>query len=171
MRRVCLIIDGGYINAIRPTVGNLDILAVQRFVESNIGPITSAFFVTSVKKENEVYAESFHSWIKSLGWIKIVKKGQKPKHCLVCGNTSFVEKGVDVAISTLAIRGAVEDEYDSLILVNGDGDLIDAMSYVRELGKEFLLLTERTSTSMEMFHLASQYINIYQFIYNNQRGY
>lgn len=169
--RVCLIIDGGYLNALRPEIGNLDIISLKNFIEASIGPITCAYFVTSVKKENEYAAERFHAWISSLSWMKLIRKGQKDKRCHECGNNMSVEKGVDVAISTLAIRGAVEDSYDILLLINGDGDLIDAMSYVRELGKEFMLMTERTSTSMEMFHLASKFLNIYSVAHQLTRGF
>lgn len=169
--RVCLIIDGGYLNALRSDIGNLDLIALKQYIEMSIGPITCAYFVTSVKKENEYAAANFHAWLNSQSWITLVKKGQKDKHCFACGNAMNVEKGVDVAISTLAIRGAIEDSYDILLLVNGDGDLIDAMSYIRELGKEFILMTERTSTSMEMFHLASQFLNIYTVAHQLSKGF
>lgn len=45
------------------------------------------------------------------------------------------EKGVDVKIAVDMIKFAYEDLYDIAFLVSGDGDLVDAVKMVREIGK------------------------------------
>ncbi|MBU3924923.1 NYN domain-containing protein [Patescibacteria group bacterium] len=46
------------------------------------------------------------------------------------------EKGTDVKIAVDLIVGAVDDIYDTVILVSSDTDLIPAMNYVRYKGKK-----------------------------------
>lgn len=161
--RVCLIIDGGYLDGIREEIGFVDLIKLRYFINSEIGSLTSAFYVTSVGNDARSLSrtETHYSWIERQSWITLITRGQKQIACKNCGTPRSVERGVDVTISTLAIRGAVADEYDTLLLMNGDGDLIDAMSYVRELGKGFMQLTDRNSTARCMMDISTRFINIH----------
>ena len=51
--------------------------------------------------------------------------------------SSYHQKGIDVALSTLALT--LIDTYDSLILSSGDGDLSEAVHYLATQGKEIQL--------------------------------
>ena len=162
--RVCLIIDGGYIDGIREEIGFVDLMKLRYFINTEIGSLASAFFVTSIGNDTRslIRTDTQYAWIEKQNWITLIKKGQKQVSCKSCGAPRNVERGVDVSISTLAIRGAIEDSYDDLLLMNGDGDLIDAMSYVRELGKGFIQLTDRNSTARCMMDISTRFINIHQ---------
>jgi uncharacterized LabA/DUF88 family protein len=64
---------------------------------------------------------------------------------------------VDVAITTLAIKNAQKNLFDTLVLVNGDGDLVDALAYVRDdLGKELVLVGELESISTELQAISTE---------------
>ena len=45
------------------------------------------------------------------------------------------EKGTDVKIAVDLIVGAVDDEYDTAILISSDTDLIPALKYIRYKNK------------------------------------
>jgi uncharacterized LabA/DUF88 family protein len=47
----------------------------------------------------------------------------------------LVEKGVDVKIAVDMLRLAIEDVFDTAILVSGDGDFADVLQAVKETGK------------------------------------
>ena len=46
------------------------------------------------------------------------------------------EKGIDVKLATDLIAGALDDKYDTVILVSSDGDLIPAIDWVRQRTKK-----------------------------------
>lgn len=49
--------------------------------------------------------------------------------------TSYVEKGVDIAIAVDMLKFAYSDSYDTAILISGDGDFVSALEEVQNLGK------------------------------------
>jgi uncharacterized LabA/DUF88 family protein len=117
--------------------------------------------------------EAFLDYVKSLSWVNLVIKGQKFKRCTSCGTAKYVERGVDVGMITAAIKEAHKDSYDCLIMINGDGDLYDGISYIKELGKEYIPLTEKESTSVILEELALFHMDIRKITehYNNLFGY
>ena len=60
---------------------------------------------------------------------------EKPRVCNTCGAswTGYEEKETDVNIATALIEDAVEDRYDTAILVTGDSDLRPAVAAVKRL--------------------------------------
>lgn len=63
------------------------------------------------------------------------------KNLLRLGISSFTfskyrEKGVDVMLATDLIVGAIEDKYDTAIIVSSDTDLLSAIDWVRSRGKK-----------------------------------
>lgn len=119
--RVTLIIDAGYLVWLQKTLGHMDLLKVKELVTRSYGEITKAYYVTSIGLE-----ASFSNWLMHNGF-EVVQKYTKDKECKKCGNKTKVEKGVDVYISVLMIKGALSDSYDRVALINGDADLMDAL--------------------------------------------
>jgi uncharacterized LabA/DUF88 family protein len=60
---------------------------------------------------------------------------EKPRVCNSCGAswTGYEEKETDLNIATALIEDAVEDRYDTAILVTGDSDLRPAVAAVKRL--------------------------------------
>jgi uncharacterized LabA/DUF88 family protein len=149
--KICLIIDAGYFFALQKKFGSFDVLRFKYFIESKLkGSIHRSFYVTTLDGPNQ---QSYHSWLKSVTGPKmeVVVKTTKSKTCDSCGKSVFVEKGVDIAIVTLAIKHAVHENYDALVLVNGDADLLDALLYVRDdLGKEVIVVGDLESISTDV---------------------
>ncbi len=63
------------------------------------------------------------------------------------------EKGTDVKIATDLIVGAVDDIYDTAILVSSDTDLIPALQYIRYRGKklEYVSFSHAPSFGMQKY--------------------
>ena len=79
--------------------------------------------------------------------------------CPNCGHDFHrqVQKGVDVGITTLLIKLAVQNVYDRLILTAGDGDFEDAIDYIKtDLKKEFWLNGMQDSLSTDLQSYADQ---------------
>jgi uncharacterized LabA/DUF88 family protein len=50
--------------------------------------------------------------------------------------TRMREKGIDVKLATDVIVGAVDDKYDTAIIISSDGDLVPAIDWVRNCKKK-----------------------------------
>lgn len=66
------------------------------------------------------------------------------------------EKGVDVHIALDLVVGAIEDRYDTAILVSSDTDLIPAVKYVLSRGKKVEYVGFSTRSSLGMTAESSQ---------------
>ncbi len=71
---------------------------------------------------------------KFLGELE--KEGFVIKRGKIVYNGNIREKGVDVKIATDLIIGAVDDLYDTAIIVSSDTDLIPAIKYIKYRGKK-----------------------------------
>ncbi len=68
-----------------------------------------------------------------------------------------VQKGVDVGITTLIVKLALQDRYDRLILSAGDGDFEDAVAYAKEeSGKEIWITGFRGTVSPDLQQYADR---------------
>ena len=157
MKRICLIIDAGYFFNVQKKYGSFDVLKFKHFIEDKLdGIVTRGYYVTTLDGPNQ---QSYHTWLKSVTGpkLEVVTKSVKPKMCDKCGNSVYVEKGVDIAIITLAIKHAEKNNYDTLVLVNGDADLLDALVYLRDdLGKEIVIVGDLDSISTDIQAMSDQ---------------
>ena len=146
---VCLIIDGGYFASIQAICGSIDLTKLKNEIQKKYGKIERAYYFTSLDGPNQA---CFHKWLKSFngGKMEVVVKPFKYKTCESCGNTAIVEKGMDVGMSTLAIKLAHRNIYDTLVLMNGDGDLIDALKYIKDdFNKGLVIIGELETISSD----------------------
>jgi len=71
-----------------------------------------------------------------LGRLEKRDKSFECQHCnRHCEITTYVEKGVDIALATDMLKFATDNIYDTAILVTGDGDFAMAVYAVKDLGK------------------------------------
>lgn len=158
MTKNMMIWDAGFVQAMSKilTNGDLDLKKLKHFLESKYGKFSRFYFVTSLNTDEQ---RGFHAWLQRDLKAEVVTKSTKTKRCQSCGNESIVEKGVDVAIVTLAIKFA--GQYDRLVLLNGDGDLVDAIKHIRDdLGKQVVLVGDSTSVSAELLLHSDEFLNM-----------
>jgi len=91
--------------------------------------------------------QKFFSEIEKDGFV--IKRGRIIKH----DDGTFKEKGTDVKISTDLIIGAVDNLYDTAILISSDTDLIPAIKYIKYKKKklEYVGFSHDPSLAMQKY--------------------
>jgi uncharacterized LabA/DUF88 family protein len=123
----------------------------------SIAPMGKRYYVGTVReKEGDVRSKEamakqtfLFSKLKSTKWeIKTSKLRTRTEEIIIDGRVRdyqkiqklgiksikierMREKGIDVKLATDLIVGAIDDKYDTAILVSSDGDLIPAIDWVR----------------------------------------
>lgn len=134
--RVMIFIDGSNLyHGLRNTVGDKS-LDFQKFPKKLCGQrklIRTYFYVCPVQQkgneENYRAQQKFFAALDEIPYLTL-KLGNLQRR----GDT-WIEKGVDVRIAVDMLTMAVNDLYDTSILVSGDADFADAIEAVKNLGK------------------------------------
>ena len=71
-----------------------------------------------------------------------------------------VEKGVDVMLATDLVVRAYQDQYDTAILVSGDGDFYPAIQAVKDRGKQVEVAAFESNISAEASRVADLHIKL-----------
>jgi uncharacterized LabA/DUF88 family protein len=184
-RRLWLI-DAGYMFNAQRTVGqdyNFDYLKLRTKLEQT-KTIWRAYYLNSTPNPPLDAQDQFHSWLRcgpprgpkiitQLHELKRVRAdyaycedcSQKVKLRCPNGNSHRImnrqQKGVDVGIATLALIH--HEKYDALLLSSGDGDLLDAIEFLSELGKRIELLVFRNGVSTDLQSRADEILWIDDF--------
>lgn len=97
---------------------------------------------------------SFFSYLKKNGWN--IRKGY-----LLKSNDKYHEKGVDVLLALDLALGAVDNKYDTALLVSSDTDLLPAIKETEKRGKkvEYIGFLHRPSIAMVSNCKTSRLIN------------
>lgn len=103
------------------------------------------YYNTSTPSEDPEEQKSQQRFLEKLGWINhLQKRIGKPvpkEYTVKCPNpdcgTEFpfkthIQKGVDTRMAVDMVTLAIRDAYDIAILVSGDGDLVEAVDFIRE---------------------------------------
>ena len=80
-------------------------------------------------------------------------------HILKRGD-SYVEKGVDVLLTVDLIRLARLNNYDTAILVSGDGDFIEAAKDVQDMGRNIEIAYFPFDLSMDLRNTCDRYTEL-----------
>lgn len=155
-----LIMDGGFMVALaKMSSPSIDLKKLRMMLEARFGKIDRSHWFTC---HNDLSQRSFHTWLTAELRAQVMVYGTKIKTCGHCGGDITVEKGIDVGITTDAIKFAHRDSYDRLILANGDGDIVDAIKYIRDdLGKQVVLVGTSSCTSNELLVHCDEFIDVF----------
>ena len=116
---------------------DFDYAGFVKFLSKNDKIIQVSYYVGQVREESgneksknlKKNQDRFLALLQNLGFK--VKRGY-----ILKSDSGYHEKGVDVQIAVDICMMAVRKEYDRLILVSSDTDLIPAIKEVKALGKE-----------------------------------
>ena len=79
---------------------------------------------------------------------------------LVMRDGKFMEKGVDVMLTTDLLTHAFKDNFDVAVIIGGDQDYIKALEEVKREGKRIVLACFKSSFSAEIRQIADDSIFI-----------
>ena len=193
------LIDGAYLFSSQSSVGqgyNFDYLLMKNHLEKMVGPVWRAYYLNALQPDNDRNdgMQRFHSWLQSAppSGPKIITKlynlrdsDASHAYCRECATTVQLEcpaadytdephpltrrsqKGVDVGIASLALTHI--DSYDTLMLSSGDGDLLDAIKFVSDSGKEVELVAFRAGVATELQSWADRIYWIDEFAHEIAR--
>lgn len=175
-KRGLWLIDGGYLFSAQRTVEwgyEFDYRKLREHLELD-GLLWRAFYLNSTSHPPTDAQNSFHSWLRTAPPVgpKIITKLYQLKtiqvdraYCERCQEQQVLacphlaggenhrlvreqQKGVDVGLATLALT--LVNEYDTLVLSSGDADLLDAVEYLTQRGKQLELVVFRSGVATEL---------------------
>ncbi len=171
--RTLWLIDAGYLFKAQRSVApgyTFDYGRLKAHLERG-GPIWRAYYLNSVPEDQASAQDGFHTWLRDGLGIVVKLYGLKEStvgklYCRQCGRKVDIncdndgrhelsvvqQKGVDVGLATLALVHM--DDYDTLILSSGDGDLLDAIRHVKDKGKRLELAVFDYGVSAKLRELA-----------------
>lgn len=140
--RVSIFIDGGnFYQRIRqddliPKGTRFDYVKFAEFLARGRTISTKSYYIGVVRNHDrtEKSKKMVESQQKLLSGLENV--GYQIKRGKIVYDNKIREKGVDVQIAIDLVIGAVEDSYDTAIIVSSDTDLIPAIKYIRSKGKK-----------------------------------
>lgn len=99
---------------------------------------------------------SFHELLRHNGFDVIIyplKRRRKPN-----GDKPNVEKSVDVAMAIDFVNSARDDDFDTGILVTGDGDFVQAVNRVTSIGKRVEVASFGNNLSKDLKRSADEIV-------------
>jgi uncharacterized LabA/DUF88 family protein len=91
--------------------------------------------------------------------------------CQNCLKTNEVptEKMTDVRIASQMISDAVKNNYDSALLITGDGDLVPAIEVVKEIAptKKIIIASPPRRPNSDLYNAAGNRLNIFEATIKN----
>jgi len=160
--RVCVFIDGSnFYNACRQNLGRTDV-NLGAFAEMLVTPartLVRTYYYNcplppDADEQQRKSQQRFFSALHRTPYLE-VRLGKLVKRevvCRACGDryARYQEKGVDMRIGVDMLSAASKGLYDVAILVTGDGDLVEAVKAVKDLGRHVELATFPIGRSDEL---------------------
>lgn len=139
--RVAIFIDGGnFYRKIResdviPRGVRFDYIKFADFLARGKNILSKSYYIGVVRNHDgsRKSQKMIESQQKLLSGLE--NNGYEVKRGRIVYDNKIREKGVDVQIAIDLVIGAVENSYDTAIIVSSDTDLIPAIKYVRSKGK------------------------------------
>jgi uncharacterized LabA/DUF88 family protein len=140
--RVAIFIDGGNFyqkireNDLIPKGVRFDYVKFATFLARGRNLTSKSYYIGVVRNydNNPKSQKMVESQQKLLSGLE--NDGYQIKRGRIVYDNKIREKGVDVHIAIDLVIGAVEDDYDTAIIVSSDTDLIPAIKYIRFKGKK-----------------------------------
>jgi len=124
-----------------------------RFLEEK-GEVWQTHFFASETDPPADGATAFYQFLKeNLRWeVMLYTLGRRTLRCKDCGHehTTYAEKGVDVGLATKMLMLAVNQAYETAILVSGDRDYIETVKHIKSRGLRVEVIAWRAGLSSDL---------------------
>jgi uncharacterized LabA/DUF88 family protein len=115
------------------------------------GEVWQTYFFASEHDPPLSAETSFYHFLKEhLRWeVSVYKLGRKTISCESCNHrhTLPAEKGVDVGLAIKMLMLGVNQAYDTAVLVAGDRDYLEAVTFIKGLGRRVEVVSWRDGLS------------------------
>jgi len=140
--RVCIFIDGSnFYHALKTTHNstNIDFYKLSKRLCGDRRLIRTYYYNAPVNKQDdeEKYRKQqrFFKALSQTPYIEVRLGRLEPRTDKKTGAIYRIEKGVDVRLAVDMLSYAVNNMYDTAIIISGDGDFVEAVNAVKNLGK------------------------------------
>lgn len=161
--RVCVFIDGSnFYYACKENLGGRTDVNMGSFAAFLVGPardlIRTYYYTCALPPDHDDPSrqaqQRFFTALQRVPYteLRLGKLVKRENQCEACGDkrSRYQEKGVDMRIGVDMLAAASKGLYDVAILVSGDGDLVEAVKAVKDLGKHVELATFPKGRSDEL---------------------
>lgn len=160
--RVCVFIDGSnFYHACRENLGGRTDVNIGSFASFLVGTgrdlVRTYYYSCALPPDHEEIArkaqQRFFTALQRVPYteLRLGKLVKRETSCAACGTRErHQEKGVDMRIGVDMLPAASKNLYEVAILVSGDGDLVEAVKAVKDLGKHVELATFPKGRSDEL---------------------
>ncbi len=152
-KTICFIDNANIFHGQRDEGWKIDWRKFGRYLEES-GEIWQTYFFASYQEPMASEQEAFFLFLKeSLRWeLKLYALGKRTASCRNCGHeaTQPVEKGVDVGIATRMLTLAMNQAYETAILVAGDRDYLETVQFIKGLGLRVEIISWREGLSDDL---------------------
>ncbi len=165
--RVCVFIDGSnFYYACRENLGGRTDVNFGSFASFLVGPsrdlVRTYYYTAPLPPDHDEPAkknqQKFFSALQRVPYLelRLGKLVKRATDCPACGDhrDRYQEKGVDMRVGVDMLAGASRGLYEVAVLVSGDGDLVEAVKAVKDLGKHVELATFTKGRSDELAAVA-----------------
>lgn len=124
-----------------------------RFLEEQ-GETWQTYFFASETDPPSDGATAFYQFLReNLRWeVILYPLGKRTVRCNDCGHehTSRAEKGVDVGLATKMLMLAVNQAYETAILVSGDRDYVETVKHIKGRGLRVEVIAWRAGLAADL---------------------
>ncbi|HKY05888.1 MAG TPA: NYN domain-containing protein [Blastocatellia bacterium] len=125
----------------------------QKYLERD-GEVWQVYFFASYLEPMRPEEEGFFQFLKEdLRWeVVLYTLGKKTVTCNNCDHTVThpTEKGVDVGLATKMLMLAMNQAYETAMLVAGDRDYLETVKFVKGLGLRVEIISWREGLSNDL---------------------
>jgi uncharacterized LabA/DUF88 family protein len=136
-KTICFIDNSNVFSGLQNVGWRIDWAKFQQHLEQ-VGPIWQVHFFASELDPPRAVQTGFYKFLKDqLHWeVHLYELGRKSHTCSKCSNKDVTpaEKGVDVGLATKMLMLGVNKAYETAILVSGDGDYLETVKFIKNLG-------------------------------------
>lgn len=152
-KTICFIDNANIFHGQRDEGWKIDWHKFASYIEEG-GEVWQTYFFASYQEPMASEQEAFFLFLKEkLRWeLKLYTLGKRTTSCRSCGHvaTQAVEKGVDVGIATRMLTLAMNQAYETAILVAGDRDYLETVQFIKGLGLRVEVISWRDGLSDDL---------------------
>ena len=152
-KTICFIDNANIFHGQQDQGWRIDWQKFARFIERD-GEIWQSYFFASEHDPPSPQETAFYQFLKEqLRWeVSLYRLGQKTVCCQNCSHTHTLpaEKGVDVGLATRMLMLAINQAFETALLVAGDRDYLETVKFVKGLGLRVEVVAWRHALSHEL---------------------